>query len=67
MSLFCRLLCVGCLAATLVPRASAQMPSATNALPPESTLESWLSSEDPRLVAWGAHDVLVARDSNLTP
>lgn len=67
MSLFCRLLCVGCLSATLVPRASAQMPSATNALPPEATLESWLSSQDPRLVAWGAHDVLIARDSNLTP
>jgi hypothetical protein len=67
MSLFCRLLCVGCLSATLVARASAQMPSATNALPPESTLESWLTSEDPRLVAWGAHDVLVARDSILTP
>jgi hypothetical protein len=67
MSLFCRLLCVGCLVATLVARASAQMPSATNPLPPEATLESWLSSEDPRLVAWGAHDVLVARDPNLTP
>ena len=67
MSLFCRLLCVGCLATTLVARASAQTPSATNPLPPEATLESWLSSEDPRLVAWGAHDVLVARDPNLTP
>jgi hypothetical protein len=67
MSLFCRLLCVGCLAATLVARASAQTPSGTNSLPSESTLESWLSSEDPRLVAWGAHDVLVARDPNPIP
>ena len=67
MTLFCRLLCVGCLAATLVARASAQTPSATNSLPSENTMESWLSSEDPRLVAWGAHDVLIARDPNLTP
>jgi hypothetical protein len=65
MSLFCRLLCVGCLAATLVARASAQTPSGTNSLPSEATLESWLSSEDPRLMAWGAHDVLVARDPSL--
>jgi len=67
MSLFCRLLCVGCLAATLVACVSAQIPSATNPLPSEATLESWLSSEDPRLVAWGAHDALIARDPNLMP
>jgi hypothetical protein len=67
MSLLCRLLCVGCLAVTFVARASAQAPSARNPLPSETAMESWLSSEDPRLVAWGAHDVLVARDPNLTP
>jgi hypothetical protein len=49
MPLFCRSLCVGCLAATLAPWTPAE------ALPSEITLESWLRSGEPRLVAWGAH------------
>ncbi len=35
--------------------------------PSERSLESWLTSGDPRLVAWGAHDVLAARDAALVP
>ena len=65
MPLFCRSLCVGCLAATLAPWAPAQTPA--EALPSEITLESWLRSGEPRLVAWGAHDALATRNRNLIP
>jgi len=67
MPLFCRSFYVGCLAATLTPWAPAQTPAAVEALPSEITLEGWLRSGEPRLVAWGAHDALATRNRNLIP
>jgi hypothetical protein len=43
------------------------MPPAADGLPSESTIKSWLHGGDPRLVAWGAHDALVAHDRDLMP
>jgi hypothetical protein len=45
----------------------AEAPPVAAGLPPESTIDSWLLSGDPRLVAWGAHYALLARDENLIP
>jgi hypothetical protein len=76
MTLFIRLFTVGCLALVLVAYSPAQTPSAaklsspdlaTHQLPSHKTIESWLHSDDPRLVAWGAHDALLARDKSLLP
>src|SRR5271170_2708904 len=67
MTLFPRLLCIGCLAVILAAYSPAQVPSAPAGLPSENALDSWLLSGDPRLVAWGAHDALMARDPNLIP
>jgi hypothetical protein len=67
MVLFHRALCVGFLAAILPTVSPAQTPSAATESPSENTLQNWLHSGDARLVAWGAHDALIARDPNLTP
>ena len=66
MALFCRSLCGACVAAALTPCAPAQVAPVVDA-PSEITLESWLRSGPPRLVAWGAHDTLAARDRDLIP
>jgi hypothetical protein len=67
MTLFPRLLGIGCLAVTLAAHSPAQVPSTPAGVPSENALDSWLLSGDPRLVAWGAHDALMARDPNLIP
>ncbi len=66
MTLVHRLLGVGYLAATFAASSFAQTPPVA-ALPSEKTIESWLLSGQPRLVAWGAHDTLLAGDKNLIP
>jgi hypothetical protein len=66
MTLLRQWLCVACLAATAVPYSPAQTLSESEELPSQDTMESWLLSGDPRLVAWGAHDILVSRNQNLT-
>ncbi len=58
---------VGWMVAALACGSHAQTPSNNATIPSESTLETWLSSGDPRLEAWGAHDALVTHDPNLTP
>jgi len=67
MTLLRRSVCNAYLAATLAACSLAQTPSPAAKFPPEKTMRSWLLSEEPRLVAWGAHDALVARDRNLIP
>ncbi len=67
MPLSCRSLCIAGLAATLTPCALAQVPAAVDSSPSEITLESWLRSGEPRLVAWGAHDALATHNRNLIP
>jgi len=66
VTLVLRLLGVGCLAATSAASSFAQTPPAAE-LPSEKTIESWLLSGEPRLVAWGAHNTLLAGDKNLIP
>lgn len=67
MTVLHRLLCVGCAIAALAFNTQAQSPSKSDPIPSENTLETWLSSGDPRLEAWGAHDALVTRDQDLIP
>ncbi len=69
MTRFRCLLCIGSLslAATLATDGQAQTPATVAKFPTEKTMESWLLSGDPRLVAWGAHDALLARDQYLIP
>jgi hypothetical protein len=65
MTLFGRVFSAAGLALALVtysPQASS-----TAKLPSSKTIDAWLRSDDPRLVAWGAHDALLARDKSLIP
>lgn len=45
----------------------AQSAYGTEETPSWSTILTWLHSDDPRLVAWGAHEVLVTDDRSLLP
>jgi hypothetical protein len=45
----------------------AQRPSQSPAAPPQQSIESLLASGDPRLLAWGAHNALVANRRDLIP
>jgi hypothetical protein len=70
MTLSRRLLWGGFSAAILsgcIPAQSLPSPAPSNAENPEKTIEGRLLSEDPRLMAWGAHDALVAGDRTLVP
>ena len=66
MTVVPRALATGCLALALNTYAGAQTHSIAHKLPSEATIENWLLSDDSRLVAWGAHDVLVSRNEALT-
>jgi hypothetical protein len=67
MTLFRRCLGIGSVVMVLAGWGSAQTLSAVGRFPPEKTVESWLLSGNPRLVAWGAHDTLMAHDRYLAP
>jgi hypothetical protein len=67
MTRFCRLLCIACVMAALAAYSAAQMPAGARGFPSEKAIGSWLLSGDPQLVAWGAHDTLIARDQYLLP
>ncbi len=56
---------LACLTLMAAVGAVAQVRSSVRDLPSEATIENWLLSDDPRLVAWGAHDVLVSRNVEL--
>jgi hypothetical protein len=51
----------------VAPSSEAQTAPDAQGVPPESTLRNWLLGDDPRLVAWAAHDVVAARNRNLIP
>jgi hypothetical protein len=56
-----------CLALTLSAYAKAQArPTSVRRFPSEATIENWLLSDDPRLVAWGAHEILASGNQSLT-
>jgi len=67
VTLYCRLLCVGWAVAALACGSHAQKPANSDPIPTENILKTWLSSGDPRLEAWGAHDAVATHDQNLTP
>lgn len=58
---------IGCVVTALGTGPQAQEPSENGPVPSEDTLQNWLRSGDPRLEAWGAHDVLRTRDQQLIP
>jgi hypothetical protein len=67
MTVFRRLLAISSVVMTLAGWGSAQTSSAASQFPLEKTIESWLLSGNPRLVAWGAHDTRMAHDRYLAP
>ncbi len=67
MTVAARVIVLGCLSFALAAGAAAQVRPSGHKLPSEATIEGWLLSDDPRLVAWGAYDVLLSRNEALTP
>ena len=67
MTLLHHFIVLGYMVATLSGQSLGQVSSSASRPPSEETIESQLFSGDPRLVAWGAHAALVARDHNLVP
>lgn len=67
MTFLRRLLCFGIISAAVAARGLAQTGPEFDASPSEKTIRGWLRSGEPRLVAWGAHDVLAEGDSDLVP
>lgn len=65
MTIFRRLLGIGCLAIALTGWSSAQTTATGPGLPSEKTIETWLLSGNPRLLAWGAHYAVVAHSPAL--
>jgi hypothetical protein len=62
-----RLLLVGWIAVIAATAGRGQTATESGALPSKKTIQGWLHSGDPRLVAWGAHDALVMREASLAP
>ena len=56
-----------CLGIVLAAHSSAQNPPSASETPSEETVRAWLLSDDPRLVAWGAHYALITGSKNLIP
>ncbi|MGB2665289.1 MAG: hypothetical protein WAK48_14885 [Candidatus Acidiferrum sp.] len=67
MTFFHRLLCFGFILAATVAPGLAQIDPESDSSTSEKTIRGWLQSGEPRLAAWGAHDVLGKSDSNLIP
>lgn len=67
MTILHRLLGIGCLVVMSATASQPQVTSAAGVLPSGKTIENWLLSGDPRLVAWGAHFAMVAHDRRLVP
>ncbi len=67
MTFFHRLLCFGFISTAIVAPGLAQIDPESDPSPSEKTIQGWLQSGEPRLVAWGAHDVLAKGGSNLIP
>jgi len=68
MTFLHRLLCLAFISVAIAAHGlAAQTAPESEASPSEETIRGWLRSGEPRLVAWGAHDVLAKGDSNLIP
>jgi hypothetical protein len=66
MAPFDRFLAVASLTLAFAAYSPAQA-RVSSKVPSTKTIEAWLRGDDPRLVAWGAHDALLARDKSLIP
>ena len=62
-----RILLVGWIAVTAATVGRGQTATESGAMPSKKTIQVWLHSGDPRLVAWGAHDALLTREVSLAP
>lgn len=67
MTFLCRALSTLCVVSILSHYALAQRPSAPASSSPQQSIESLLASDDSRLVAWGAHNALLAHRRDLIP
>jgi hypothetical protein len=62
-----RILLIGWIAVTTATIGRGQTATESSALPSKKTIEGWLQSGNPRLVAWGAHDALATHEVSLAP
>ena len=62
-----RLLLIGWAVLSAATIGRGQTAAESVALPSEKTVQGWLHSGDPRLIAWGAHDALAMHDLSLAP
>jgi hypothetical protein len=67
INLMKRLLVLACAATALATRGSAQSTPDDTPVPSEKIIREWLQNEDPRFMAWGAHDAMVQGKTNLVP
>lgn len=67
MTLLHRLFCVGFVAALFAPYCQAQARSDTGRSTDDSSPGGWLEKEDPKMIAWRAHDAMVTHDTTTVP
>ena len=67
MGFIIRTLYLGCLVAVFVPIGRAQSHAESETSIPNSSPGGWMGGEDPRVVAWWAHDAMVAHDGASIP
>lgn len=67
MTLLQRLFYAGCLTILLTPFGQAQRHSETETSRANSSPGGWLREEDPKAVAWRAHDAMVTHDGSAIP
>ena len=67
MTVLCRLLCLGCLAALVTAPGRAQTPRPSETSTANSSPGGWLGSADLKTVAWRAYDAMLAHDESAIP
>jgi hypothetical protein len=67
MDAFGRFLAIAGLTLAVAVYSPAQTPVSNRKAPSSKTIDGWLSSDNPRLVAWGAYNVLLTRNRHFTP
>ena len=67
MTFLHRLFYFGCAAALLTPCGQAQVSSETETPSANSSPGGWLGKEDPKAVAWRAHDAMATHDGSAIP
>jgi hypothetical protein len=62
-----RILLIGWIALSAATIGRGQTAGKSSALPSKKTIQGWLHSGDPQLVAWGSHGALLMRELSLAP